>query len=154
MLLRCLVGITLLAACAHAPHSVDTVDVVFVCEHGAAKSVLASAYFNRLAAKRGSPLHATPRGAAPQEALSKATLAGMTAEGLQPDVTAPLPVDTAHARRRLIAFDCALPAMKPVTSTECWNDVPQVNEGYDQAREVIRAHVDALFQQLDASRAP
>jgi len=36
--------------------------VVFVCEHGAAKSVVATAYFNKLAAERGLPFRATFRG--------------------------------------------------------------------------------------------
>ena len=44
--------------------------VVFVCEHGAAKSVIATAYFNKLAAERGLPYRATFRGTTPQEALS------------------------------------------------------------------------------------
>ena len=39
--------------------------VVFVCEHGAAKSVVATAYFNTLAAERGLPFRATFRGTAP-----------------------------------------------------------------------------------------
>lgn len=30
--------------------------VMFVCEHGAAKSVIATAYFNKLAAERGLPV--------------------------------------------------------------------------------------------------
>ena len=154
---RILLGACLVAACAHAPQpsarpTIETADVVFVCEHGAAKSVLASAYFNRLAAKSGSPLRATPRGAAPQEALSTTTLAGMTAEGLRPDVDAPLAVETAQARTRLIAFDCGLPAMQPVNRTDCWDDVPLVGEGYAKAREAIRIHVEALFQQLGSNR--
>src|SRR5215813_9354941 len=36
--------------------------VVFVCEHGAAKSVIATAYFNKLAAERGLAYRATFRG--------------------------------------------------------------------------------------------
>ena len=34
-------------------------EAVFVCEHGAAKSVIATAYFNKLAAERHLPVRAT-----------------------------------------------------------------------------------------------
>ena len=56
--------------------------VVFVCEHGAAKSVIATAYFNKLAAERGLPFRATFRGTAPQDALSVRAVAGLEAEGV------------------------------------------------------------------------
>jgi arsenate reductase len=39
--------------------------VIFVCEHGAAKSVIAAAYFNKIATERGLPDRATYRGASP-----------------------------------------------------------------------------------------
>ncbi|MGH9334858.1 MAG: hypothetical protein ACRD21_14045, partial [Vicinamibacteria bacterium] len=39
--------------------------VVFVCEHGAAKSVIAAAHFNRLAKERELPFRAISRGTVP-----------------------------------------------------------------------------------------
>jgi len=44
--------------------------VVFVCEHGAAKSLIATLYFNQLAAERGLAARAAFRGVDPQDALS------------------------------------------------------------------------------------
>ena len=44
--------------------------VVFVCEHGAAKSLIATLYFNKLAAERGLAARAAFRGVDPQDALS------------------------------------------------------------------------------------
>jgi len=41
-------------------------DGVFICEHGAAKSVIAAAYFNKLAAERHLNFHAIARGLTPQ----------------------------------------------------------------------------------------
>jgi hypothetical protein len=40
--------------------------VVFVCLHGAAKSVIAGAYLNRLARERGLDIHATAAGIEPE----------------------------------------------------------------------------------------
>src|SRR4029453_11092962 len=54
-----------------------TPSVVFVCEHGAAKSVVATAYFNKLAAERGPPFRATFRGTAPQDNLSVRAVEGL-----------------------------------------------------------------------------
>ena len=56
--------------------------VIFVCEHGAAKSVIATAYFNKMAAERGLPDRATYRGANPQAELSVSALKGLKEDGL------------------------------------------------------------------------
>jgi protein-tyrosine-phosphatase len=56
--------------------------IVFVCEHGAAKSVIATAYFNKLAEERGLPYRATFRGTSPQDELSTRAIAGLRADGV------------------------------------------------------------------------
>jgi hypothetical protein len=40
------------AASQTSPTPANSPSIVFVCEHGAAKSVIATAYFNKLAAER------------------------------------------------------------------------------------------------------
>ena len=59
-----------LSSGAGAPQPAPTPRIVFVCEHGAAKSLIAAAYFNMLAAGRGLPARATFRGVDPQDDLS------------------------------------------------------------------------------------
>src|SRR5258706_16004324 len=44
--------------------------VVFVCEHGSAKSVLAAAHFNALAKRRGLRVRAISRGTNPDQAIA------------------------------------------------------------------------------------
>ncbi len=44
--------------------------IVFVCEHGAAKSVIAATYFNKLANEKGLNLKAIARGTHPDQELS------------------------------------------------------------------------------------
>src|SRR5262245_29533525 len=56
--------------------------VIFVCEHGAAKSVIATAYFNKLAVDRGLPYRATFRGTSPPDDLSTRAIAGLRADGI------------------------------------------------------------------------
>src|SRR3954470_24220412 len=56
--------------------------VVFVCEHGAAKSVIATTYFNKIAAEKGLRARAIYRGVNPQADLSVGTLKGLHEDGL------------------------------------------------------------------------
>lgn len=129
-------------------------DVVFICEHGAAKSVVASEYFNKLAAERGLTVRAIARGADPQADLSVAAVNGLTSDGLRPKLDAPHPLTAAEVRRsaRIIAFDCEQPTMKALKSMDtCWNDVPTVSDDYGRARDAIRAHVAAMIDQMVAS---
>ncbi len=50
--------------------------VVFVCEHGAAKSLIATAYFNKLASERDLSDRAIFRGVSPRAALSVSAVEG------------------------------------------------------------------------------
>src|SRR5215831_13338321 len=73
----------------HAQSSEPSNTVVFVCEHGAAKSVLAAAYFNKLAVERHLDVRAVPRGVTPQEDLSASTMRGLKKDGVEIGVSKP-----------------------------------------------------------------
>lgn len=60
----------ILGALMTAPEAQPVGTVLFVCEHGSAKSVVAAAHFNRLAEQRGLPFHAISRGTAPDEEMA------------------------------------------------------------------------------------
>ena len=55
--------------------------VLFVCEHGNVKSLMAMSYFNRLAEERGLPYRAVSRGTAPDST----TVPPKIVEGLKKD---------------------------------------------------------------------
>jgi chromate transporter len=136
---------------AHGPAAAEHEQVLFVCEHGAAKSVIAATYFNQMAAARGLSVRATARGADPQDSPSTSTTEGLRADGLSPVVDRPQPVAEPDVRSAslVVAFDCDQPAMKAFRSGTCWNDVPTVSDDYGRARDAIRTHVAAL---VDATR--
>jgi arsenate reductase (thioredoxin) len=141
-------ALALAAGCASSPAPRT---VVFVCEHGAAKSVIAAAWFNRLAAARGVAVRAVARGADPQPSPSAATVAGLEADGLAPPPPRARPLTGADARSaaRIIAFDCDAEGMRPLAAMDdCWNGVPAVGAGYGAAREAIRARVASLVDTL------
>src|SRR5258708_38875220 len=87
-----------LVACKSDPARSVT-DVVFICEHGAAKSVIAREYFNKLAAERGLTVRAVARGADPQADLSVSTVRGLQADGLLPWLAAPRSFTASELRR-------------------------------------------------------
>ena len=76
--------------------------ILFVCEHGAAKSVIAAAYFNKLASEKRLNLQAIARGTNPDKELIPKAVKGLMEDGLQSTETTPqklLPVDIEFAQR-------------------------------------------------------
>ena len=123
--------------------------VLFVCEHGSAKSVVAVAHFNRLARERGLPLVAVSRGTAPDEAIHPAALSGLAAERLAPaDLPRRLgPEDLAAAARVVVFGDLPEPVGDP--RAEVWT-VPPISESYGRSRDEIVTRVARLVEELAA----
>src|SRR5216110_3115923 len=92
---------------ANAP--AEATRIIFVCEHGAAKSVIATAYFNKLAAERGLPHRATFRGTSPQAELSERTVAALRADGVLIPAGKPAAIDQADVdgATHIFAIGCA-----------------------------------------------
>jgi protein-tyrosine-phosphatase len=130
-------------------------NIVFVCEHGAAKSVIATAYFNKLAAERGLPYRAIFRGTDPQPALSVKVVEGLRADGVALPSGTPAPLadgDLEHAMY-VFAIGCTLPAQARRTGkARDWSDVPEVSDGYAASRDAIVKHVTALVDELQQRR--
>src|SRR3954462_3010000 len=101
--------------------------VIFVCEHGAAKSVIATAYFNKLAAERGLPYRAAFRGTTPQDDLSVRTVQGLTADGLAIPSGKPAGISDEDVSKatHIFAIGCTLPAAAAKSGKSAdWSDVP------------------------------
>ena len=124
--------------------------VVFVCEHGAAKSVVATAYFNKLAAERGLPFRATFRGTTPQDDLSVRAVAGLKADGVAIPSGKPAAItdhDVAGATY-IFAIGCSLPEKARQSGKAAdWSDVPD-DQGYAPMRDAIVRHVQQLLNDL------
>jgi protein-tyrosine-phosphatase len=127
--------------------------VLFVCEHGAAKSVVAAAHFNQMARRRGVNAFAASRGVVPDPELHPAARAGLEAEALSGDVTpTALLEDNVRMATRIVTFGVTLPIAAPAaTRVEDWSDVPAVSAGYDAARDAIVARVSALIDDMLAA---
>ena len=57
--------------------------VVFVCEHGSVKSLIAASYFIRRARERGLAVRAVARGAAPDAQVPESVVQGLSAAGFE-----------------------------------------------------------------------
>lgn len=124
--------------------------VVFVCEHGAALSVVSAAYFNKIAKEKNLNLHAVARGTEPQKELSVSARKGLNSDGI--------PIETRHPRRlstkdaaqaRQIVTFCPLPAKySKLAPVEAWNDVPPPSANYRLARDAILNHIQDLIARL------
>ena len=126
--------------------------VLFVCLHGAAKSVVAAAHFRRLAAARGLAIDAVAAGTEPDPELAPGAVKGLAADGLPATPARPRPVTLydLESATRVVSFGCDLP---PATSQRIdqW-DVPAVSDGYATARDRIVANVERLVAELAAGR--
>jgi hypothetical protein len=116
--------------------------------------VIATAYFNKLAAHRGLPYRATFRGTTPQDDLSTRAVAGLRADGIAiPDgkPSAIAPDDVARATH-IFAVGCALPSVAAKSGKAAdWTDVPD-DQGYAPMRDAIVRHVTALLDDLQRRR--
>lgn len=125
--------------------------IVFVCEHGSAKSVVAAAHFNRLAVARGLGLRAVSRGTDPDADIAPAAASGLRADGLVAGERSPAKLTQADAAAaaRVVTF-CELPeACTTAAPVECWDDVPPVSENYARARDNIVGRIRLLLDKLE-----
>ena len=122
--------------------------VLFVCLHGAAKSVIAAAHFRRLAAARGLAIDAVAAGTEPDGELAPRAVKGLAGDGLRAAPARPRPVTLHDLDRaiRVVGFGCEV-APTHGQPLEQW-DVPAVSDGYEAARDRIVANVERLVAGL------
>src|SRR5439155_13474453 len=103
--------------------------VLFVCLHGAAKSVVGAAHFRRLAAARGLAIDAVAAGTETDPELAPAAVKGLAEDRLHAATRRPRPVtlyDLASATR-VVSLGCDIVPARG-QRVDQW-DVPAVSEG-------------------------
>jgi arsenate reductase (thioredoxin) len=124
--------------------------IVFVCEHGAAKSVIAADYFNKLAAERGLNYEAVCRATAPDSTLNPGTHAGLKADNIPQNLNPQklALTDTVNAKR-IIIFTPVPNNFKPTAPIEDWSGTQNVDGTYQQRRDAIIKKINALLDSLE-----
>jgi arsenate reductase (thioredoxin) len=119
--------------------------ILFVCLHGAAKSVIAASHCQRLANDAGLTIRATFAGTEPDPEIAPAAATGLLAEGIdvrgQP--THRVTADELRHAWRVVSFGCDLEALAPGI-LERWDDVPAVSQSYRAARDAIMERLPKL----------
>ena len=136
--------------------SVDTTQarrttVRFMCPHGAAKSLLASAYFQRAAKERGLNVRVEAAGIEPQAAVSTVVADHLERNGYAVPVTKPRAVtkEDLNSADVVISMGCDLTGLPAAPRTlQTWDDVPGPSEDLKGADEVIHRRVLALVEEL------
>jgi arsenate reductase (thioredoxin) len=129
----------------------SSTDVVFICEHGAAKSVLAAALFNRTAQKQELPFRSVARGLHPESHVPPKIAAALRVDGFNLADYRPLPVSDAEiasaSRVVTIGVESAIASRR--AAIETWNDVPSPSD-YPATRAALQRHIDALVASLQS----
>lgn len=121
-------------------------EILFLCPHGGAKSVIAVSHFNRLAAERGLPFVAAaaaaedPYDAVPGPVADHLQRDGFDVRGFRPHRIA---LDRIDAAARVVTIGCDVPG-----AHERWDDVPAASEDLEGSVAAIRRHVDVLAKAL------
>lgn len=124
--------------------------ILFICEHGAARSTIAAAYFNKLAQEQGLNYRAVFRGIIPDSTVGPAAQKGLINDGFDVYGWKPLPV-TKHdieSAYQVVTVDCQLPEKYNVAKPTQWKGIPPISENYNIARDSIVKKVQALIVEL------
>src|SRR5215471_9161120 len=115
--------------------------VLFVCQHGNVKSLMAASYFNQEAEKLGLPYRAVARGVAPDSTTVPEPIAeGLRADGVDVSGFHPAAVRASEtaASARVITIGATLPEESQKAAgprVEQWNDVPATSDGFAATRD-------------------
>lgn len=130
--------------------------VLFVCEHGNVKSLMAASYFNELSQARHLPYRAIARGSAPDSAtVPPAIVEGLHSDGFNVAQFHPLAVTSADVTvsRHVVLISTDLPAavQEQGEEPERWENVPPASIDYAEARDSLKSHVTQLLDRLSQS---
>lgn len=129
--------------------------VLFMCPHGAAKSVLASAYFQRLAKERGLNVRVDSAGTQPDAEVAPAVASHLTKNGYAVPIAKPRRVTSEDLAMAdvVISIGCDLKGLPlPPSKLRTWDDVPSPSEDFARADEAIRQRVVDLIEELVRKR--
>ena len=125
--------------------------VLFVCEHGTVKSLLAKVLFEQYAKEVGLRMEAVSRGTRADTVVPPWMQQGLSADHVTLGSWRPQtlrPVDLANASL-VVSFD--VPAASTAAARaprEYWNDLPSVSRDYSSGRDAIKVRVRQLVDSL------
>jgi protein-tyrosine-phosphatase len=141
---------------AQFPQKQGSAPVVFVCEHGNVKSLIASSLFDKAARERGLPFHSVSRGISPEAEVPLKIAEALRKDRIEVSDFKPQKLtnkDVADAAR-VIAIGVDLTGFETTSSVRIvpWDDVPPASVDYAASRAALLRHINALLTDLQASQ--
>ena len=133
--------------------------IVFVCEHGSSRSLVAATLFNRIAEQRGLAVRAISRAVSattvdtkvPPRLVQSMSGDGFDVETFQPQ--AMTPAEAARASRVVVInYHGALEAAGQ-RSVDHWDEIAPASIEYDKAKHALSAQIESLFGNLEPPAA-
>ncbi len=125
--------------------------ILFLCPHGAAKSLWAMVYCNALAEKAGINIDARNAGTEPDATLNARVVADLKDAGYAVADFAPQLLTDADlaAADYVVSLGCISGEQVPAGTTYLdWADVPLPSQDFEGSRDLIYAKVKALIASL------
>lgn len=129
--------------------------VLFLCEHGTVKSLLAKLLFDQYAEEVGLDMIAVSRGARADTAVPPWMMRSLATDRLAIGSWRPRTVqntDVANASL-IISFDVPFSATAAQSPPAAWDGLPSVSSDYASGRDAIRARVRQLVDSLKRARS-
>lgn len=125
--------------------------VLFVCEHGTVRSLLAKVLFEQYAAEAGLPMQAVSRGTRADSVVPGWMMKGLDADHVTLGSWRPQtlgPADLASAAF-VVSFDVPVAATAGARAQRVqWDGLPSVSADYATGRDAIKVRVHALVDSL------
>lgn len=131
--------------------------VVFVCEHGSVKSLVASLYFNRRAQERGLPYRAVARGVTTDSTVPTPVRKGLQGDGFKVSHFVPQLFQASDADHAALVVSFDQDITKRInggTRYLKWDDLPGILADYPRGRDAIVRQIDALVDELTHGGVP
>jgi arsenate reductase (thioredoxin) len=128
--------------------------IIFVCHHGAAKSVIAATYFNKLAKERNLNYVAEFRGTDPDSVVAPGAKEGLAKDNMVVSAAKPqklLISDTANAER-IILFTPVPADITNSIRTENWSAIQNIEGDYEARRNAIVKKINELLDTLEKQK--
>ena len=124
----------------------EPVNVLFVCLHGAAKSVIAAEYLVRLARSAGHEVNAVAAGVEPHDEIPQHVVRGLAEDGFDVSSRTPrrLTQQAINDADLVVSFGCHVQAGSTPLTLMSWDDVPAVSDGFVAARDAIIGRLRTL----------
>jgi arsenate reductase (thioredoxin) len=127
--------------------------VLFLCTDGATESVVAAAYFQRIAADRGLNVRIDAVGMKPLVRIPASVMQHLKKNGYPPVTHPPrqATVRDLEVADVIVSIGVDVALLRPRGQLKKWNDVPNLTAHFDRSADAIRERVRDLVDELSRS---